>query len=816
MASFHFNVAQIRRSSGRSVVAAAAYRSGARLHDERLGRDHDFSAKGDAHVAHAEVMLPAGSPERFAKREALWNEVERVERRCDAQLATDVTFALPRELPVEAAVELARRFVEEAFVSRGMIADLAIHVPRAGDGEAQPHAHVLLVQRAVGENGLGLKNRAWNNRALVSQWRELLAVRTNQALARAGRHERVDHRSYEAQGVRLTPTRKLGAAIAKLEAEGKPSERGEGNRRIAQANADAIRRDPTIALDALTVHQSTFTRPELARLVNRYTATPDKFRAVMAAVEASPDLVRLGKDSRGEERFTSRQMIEVERRLEAHAAALAERQGHAVPEAERERALAGAKLGPEQRQAFRHVTGAAGLALVTGYAGTGKSRMLGAAREAWEAAGYTVRGAALSGIAAQSLEHGSGIGSRTLASLEWAWARGRDQLGGRDVLVIDEAGLVGSRQLQRVLDHARAAGAKVVAVGDPEQLQAIEAGSPFRLLAERHGSAELTQVRRQISPWMQQATKELATGRADKALARYEAAGMVHLSDTREAAMGKLVAQWEHDRRERPERSQIILAYTRADVRALNDLARERMRAAGELGAEAEVATARGKRRFAPGDRLLFLQNDRALGVKNGTAGTVRRVEGDRFTVQLDADGKRGAGAEVMFSASAYPHVEHGYAKTIHTSQGETASRAYVMASRHFDSSAAYVALSRHRGRVDLHAGRDEFPNLHALARRFGRRRLKDMTLDYRQEGKRMAETLTAAQREALQRQLGRGRDAAEKAALREMDARQRAAQGESAGQSREATAGRSSWLDGLKGSARRAFGRERSAGRSL
>ena len=151
--------------------------------------------------------------------------------------------------------------------------------------------------------------------------------------------------------------------------------------------------------------------------------------------------------------------------------------------------------------------------LVVGYAGSGKSTMLGVARRAWAAEGYRVRGAALSGVAAEGLEAGSGIECRTIASLEYAWGQGKELLEAREVLVVDEAGMVGSRQMERLLSQARAAGAKVVLVGDPEQLQAIEAGAAFRALAERHGAAEITEVRRQRAEWQRQATRELATGR---------------------------------------------------------------------------------------------------------------------------------------------------------------------------------------------------------------------------------------------------------------------------------------------------------------
>ena len=179
------------------------------------------------------------------------------------------------------------------------------------------------------------------------------------------------------------------------------------------------------------------------------------------------------------------------------------------------------------------------LVVVVGYAGTGKSAMLGVAREAWEAAGYEVRGAALSGIAAENLESGSGIASRTIASMEHGWGQGRDLLTARDVLVIDEAGMVGTRQLERVLSHAAEVGAKVVLVGDPQQLQAIEAGAAFRSIHERHGGVEIGEVRRQREDWQRDATRDLATGRIGAAINAYRRArhGASGAHATRRAAI---------------------------------------------------------------------------------------------------------------------------------------------------------------------------------------------------------------------------------------------------------------------------------------
>src|SRR5690606_24822205 len=198
--------------------------------------------------------------------------------------------------------------------------------------------------------------------------------------------------------------------------------------------------------------------------------------------------------------------------------------------------------------ALSHVTDGRDLGIVVGYAGTGKSAMLGVAREAWEAEGFEVRGVALSGIAAENLESGSGIASRTIASMEHGWAQGRDMLTSRDVLVIDEAGMVGTRQMERVMSHAAEAGAKVVLVGDPQQLQSIEAGAAFRSIYERHGGVEIETVRRQREDWQRDATRDLATGRTGDAIHAYDAHDMVHSADTREQARGDLIDRWNRQR----------------------------------------------------------------------------------------------------------------------------------------------------------------------------------------------------------------------------------------------------------------------------
>jgi len=351
--------------------------------------------------------------------------------------------------------------------------------------------------------------------------------------------------------------------------------------------------------------------------------------------------------------------------------------------------------------------------------------MRSVAREAWEASDFEVRGVALSGIAAENLENGSGIASRTIASMEHGWKNGRDMLTPRDVLVIDEAIMVGTRQLGRVISHAAEAGAKVVLVGDPQQLQSIEASAAFRSIHERHGGIKIHEVRRQREDWQRDATRDLATGRTGDAIRAYDRHDMVHEAASREQARDELIDRWDRDRQAAPDSRHIILTHTNAEVREFNEAACDRMREAGDLGENVRVTVARGERTFAAGDHVMFLQNERWLGVKNGTLGTVEQVNAQSMTVRADDD------RSIAFDLKDYNRINHGYAATIHKAQGMTVDRTHVLATPDKDAHGSYVALSRHRDGMDLHYGRDDFADQDRLARTLSRDRAKDMASDY-------------------------------------------------------------------------------------
>ena len=236
VAIYHLSADIVRRSAGRTVTAAAAYRAGEFITDARTGLPFDYRRR--AGVLHAEIIAPACAPSWMHDRARLWNAVEAGEKRKDAQLAREIELALPHELTPAERHELVRSFVAAAFVSEGMVADIAIHAPsRRETDRRNHHAHVLLTMRTIEGDGFGPKVRAWNDTAKLEMWRASWADHVNRALAAAGENARIDHRSLAAQGIEREAQIHLGPAVVELAARGIETDRGDVAKEIEAVNA---------------------------------------------------------------------------------------------------------------------------------------------------------------------------------------------------------------------------------------------------------------------------------------------------------------------------------------------------------------------------------------------------------------------------------------------------------------------------------------------------------------------------------------------------------------------------------------------------
>lgn len=481
------------------------------------------------------------------------------------------------------------------------------------------------------------------------------------------------------------------------------------------------------AAERITRQDSHFPERELVRRAAEEAQTMGIPASVLRhmikqELDRSPEFVGLGR-SDGEIRYTTREMLALEKKLLAQVESL--KSLPQTPLAETTVRAVEGPLADEQRQALRHLTQSGGsIHLVSGLAGTGKTSMLRAARAAFEREGFEVYGACLSGKAAQGLEEGAGIRSNTLAKLlgmpqvgfrgeldrgpidtlkDHARQVGRAALGKntwpvepirltpKAVLVVDEAGMVGTRQMERLTETVLAAGARLVLVGDEKQLQAIDAGGPFGSLGDRLGRATLTEIRRQREPWAREAVKQIAGGEARAALREYASRGLITVTEDRHEAMRALVNRWKRDGAVNP-RDHLILASSNAEASRLNQMAQTQRMLAGGLGKQALGIAGSD---LHHGDRVLFTRNSKRYGVQNGSLGTVTEVDvaNGILTVRLDR------GKLVMVPVRDYAHLKLGYALTTHKAQGATTENAYVLlGGPGQDRELSYVQASRARG----------------------------------------------------------------------------------------------------------------------
>ncbi|WP_167631043.1 MobF family relaxase [Mariprofundus ferrooxydans] len=466
-------------------------------------------------------------------------------------------------------------------------------------------------------------------------------------------------------------------------------------------------------LQAATENQSVFTEAKLHELVAQElqgNGGLEDMRYRIDELKRGGELVELGK-SDGMTQYTTQEMLRLEQSIVDFARDGQARDDWHISEQHIEQAIeAKAGISTEQRAALRHIAGPGQVVAVEGAAGTGKSFMLEGAKMAFESAGHKVTGCSLSGKAAAELQAGSGIQSQTIHSLLNELDRGQKTLSGKDILVMDEAGMTDTRLMARVTDHVSQAGAKLVLVGDTQQLQSIGAGGTFGKIAHDVGSAEILEVRRQKVEWQKQAAMDIRGGRAVDALKAFQDHDRLHIHDKTVDTHKDMVSQYLSS--PSPASEKLMIAGRRADVAALNREARTQLKASGQLRGAVPVSlhdNDAGQTRsleIAQGDRLKLTKNSKELGVKNGDLATVKGIEftekGLRINIETDA------GKQVQIDPSSYPHMMHGYAITAHASQGATVDQAHFYASSFNSKELSYVSASRHRLDAHIYGSKEE------------------------------------------------------------------------------------------------------------
>jgi Ti-type conjugative transfer relaxase TraA len=706
MASYRMSMKVHGRSGGRSAVNAAAYRHAEKLHSPDLGKTVSYTNKQG--VAHSRILAPEKAPEWAYDRQKLWASVEDFENRKDAQLFRECQVNLPVELSKDKQIELVESWCQKEFVDKGMIADIAIH----HDNPKNPHAHIMLTLRDIDKGGWGKKNRDWNSRELLHQQRENWANEQNMFLAREGLDARVSHLSNAERGLSVVPQAKLGAAGPDV-----TRARQEAHDAIAQDNGEHLKENPDEFLKLLPAEgRAVWTQRDMDRVAHRYTLDDEQFQQLRASVAQSPHLIHLegGK-------FTSARVLETEQKLLESAQVLHGRSSHFVHAKNLD-----PRLNSDQQAAVKSLCEGGDLVIVEGAPGVGKSFMLKDAVNAWRSDGYRVIAGGLQSFQAANFARDAGIKeSGSLARWETLWAHEKQQLGSKTVMVIDEFGMVGTEQAQRILAKAEAAGAKICLIGDRHQLPAIQHGAPLRLLADELGAQQIKDIVRQDSEWHREAIKDIRAGREDKGFEAFKAHGCIVEKD-KDDAFKEMVQQWKEARDE--GKSAALLAYQRKDVFELNQLAREEVRD-GLSGPAISVKTKDGVIELQRGDEIMLRQNDSELGVKNGEIGKVLAVENDRIEVRMHH------GKDVSIDIQAYRDengktpLQLSHAFTGHKSQGATYDVAFVsahgsLANREW----LHVAVSRPRNDVKVFT-----EDQRALERAFSKSAQKEMAADFRQ-----------------------------------------------------------------------------------
>jgi ATP-dependent exoDNAse (exonuclease V) alpha subunit len=824
MAIYYLDIGHVSRSTGRSSVQSAAYITGSKLYESRRDLTANYENR-HSDIACTQTLAPDYAPDEF-KELSVWNKIEsfeddyaieryphniayREKYQDSARTAMTIVVAIPKELSVESAKELVEEFAKDKFVARGLIVTYALH-----DDEGNPHAHLQISRRSVDEKG----NFSWAKNQDMCTKRELFITRkywadlTNQYLERDGFEVRITEKSYADLGVKLSPMQHRGWFADKLAGMGIQSRLVLENEKTFDKNKNTILEDPETILNEMTSKQATFTQIQLLTAIQKRIGDDSSLVSQVFETVLEKAIV-LGEGIDGHIRYTSSLYKEKEASALQSLDQMLQSSSHPGIKNFRVDAFLSeryGKLSEEQREAVVGLIKDSNLSVLIGRAGSGKTTTLKAVSEIYQKSGFTVIGTSLSALASENLGNEAGIKAKTITSWLAGWDRYREaeekflsfdkivdegalkQLGwyqdlkrfekskltNKSVVIVDEAGMVGTRQWGDLLMHAERAGAKVIAVGDDHQFKAIEAGDFFRELKEKaeasHQLYALQTIRRQNAEWMRQASHCLAELKSQEGLSLYEQKGHVHQTDAihLEQEIADVYLSKLKDGKEG-----LVLASTNAQTEMLNQVIRDKLRQQelpGHLLSSKDVLTL-GEKGFALGDKVVFLKNDKtairivnspvsnseslASGIfnfrqvnsnnqtqkqnhkqnnkqnhnlasrfiTNGTTGILEHVSenGEEVVVKLDENTK------AYFNIKDYKALSHGYALTAHKSQGQTVDFTLIAASRNLDAKGAYVALTRHRDDVQLFYTKEDFSDFKALALHLSRFDNKDLVKDY-------------------------------------------------------------------------------------
>ena len=740
---------------------------------------HEY-AEGKQYVEfweHYEDLENTYIDKRYARQ-----DIEAIEDyKANAPIYFRETIALPIELSNEANSVLIKDYIDQAYTQHGITVQLAIH-----DDLKNPHAHLMGTIRRQVDHGLSARfddfGRYGDRKRRLREVRALYASIGNQHLKKHGFEPRLDHRSYIDQGLPFEPTVHEGWGSRELQSDGKPSRIGQENIDTAKRNAEIASEMPGAVIAELQRSKATFTEADIkAALFKRVNGDDVLYQMSAQKIMQHEDLVIVGRDLRGQDRYSTNQYVEIEQNALNYANELIQKSDMHSLDIDRLNTRINDNYSfasEEQREALRHIARENDLVFLQGRAGTGKTTMMKILSEEYRAEGFNVKGFALAGAAADNLERETSIPSMTIdrhiyqskrlkeldeqlsvplkrdATNQQRYDRDklhavRDRikaditLTSKDILFIDEGGMVGTTHYHHILKEANEAGAKVIAIGDNAQLKAFSAGALYDEMIHQYGAAQLNDIRRQNKDWQKEASVYLSEHETRAALNLYDENGRIKLYKDDEITRSKLITSYVYDlQKYGKQEEQIIIATTREDVANLNKDLRNTLIQTGFVKDQTRVA---GKA-YGEGDQLVFLSNDNTgyvaktisgdgKGVKNGTRGTLSKIIRDKTGAKLFEVKLHGSDRIIHFNpAKNQKFFDYGYAVTNHKAQGATVDRSYVMAHETMREDAVYVALTRHREDTHVFASQTRFEDFGQIVEQLARTGSKDVAHEYSEQ----------------------------------------------------------------------------------
>ena len=736
-------VEYVSRSAGKNACCKSAYNGRARINDEKTNVTYTFERKED-NIYH-KILLPEYVDKKFANISELANEVERTEKRINSSLYKEYLLALPdnKEIRLENKIELVNKFIEKKeFIKNGLGVQIDIHSPH--DGDKNWHAHLLVTTRRFKEDGSGLGEKARDldpevrggtkhfvtgGKDLVGElWKDL----QNEYFKEKGFSLRVDEVSKE-PGKHLGPVRMRGLMN---EASEFHKERRNANLRMEML------KDSDDLLDLVTINKSIFDSDDLQKIVSNIASDEAKENLISKALENERILELKDRSGKSTDLYTTKEVRSQEERVMRIANRIREqmpigRVTHSKFDYV-SKMVDDYDISFEQGSSLSYIMpkeGGAGLRILQGKAGTGKSHVLSKIKKIKQSS-QNIIALAPTHKAVNELKGGGYNEADTIKGFLFKYKNDRINVKDNSLFIVDEAAMVGTEtylELFKIIERTKS---ELILAGDDGQLSSIERGGLFTILSEIHGKVVLEEVRRQKEGWGKDLSYLLSRKEIGDSMELLRLKEKLKFDNSKEESMAHLLNDWSKSEFDIKDR--LIIAIENKDVDALNQGARDILKAEGKIrGKEFEIENDQTKANFAVGDRIVMTKTDKKAGIINGEFGEIKKISEDSITIKFDNEKDKVKQSKpsksVIFELETI-QFKHGYAATVFKSQGSSIKDVYGLHNKFNTINNSYVQMTRQIDDLHYYVNRNATKNEKILVEQLSRDLDRGTSLNYKIE----------------------------------------------------------------------------------